>query len=178
LSALAVIAIPIALSVIGIVLNSFHIVHDQPQYSLEADPIHKLAAERHANYRFFQLQRARILQRQKTVGRYSWLVLIAFIASAWFLYSDTVKTTTVSKQISAIQTFANDDGPDAVLAVTLADGSGVQYLLKAAEVRRVNAATTAALPKQTIENWQPASLKTVVNIGDVKVPLGIALKIE
>ena len=178
MSPLAVIAIPIALIIIGIVLNSLHIVHDQPQYSLEADPTHKLAAERHANYQFFHLQRTRILQRQKTVGRYSWLVLIVFIASAWFLYFDTVKATTVSKQISMIQTFAKDDGTDAVLALTLADGSGVQYRLKATESQRVTAAKTAAQPKPEIENWQPESLKTAVNIGDVNVPLGIALKID
>jgi len=57
------------LILIGILLNSLHIVHDQPQYSLEDDPTHKLAAERHANYHFFHLQRARILKRQKRVGQ-------------------------------------------------------------------------------------------------------------
>ena len=50
-----------ALIVIGILLNSFHIVHDQPAFSFEEDPTNKLAAERQANYHFFQLQRARLL---------------------------------------------------------------------------------------------------------------------
>jgi hypothetical protein len=46
LSPLSVIAVPLALIIIGIVLNSIHIVHDQPAYSLENDPANKLAAER------------------------------------------------------------------------------------------------------------------------------------
>jgi hypothetical protein len=58
-SPLLVIAIPLALTLIGIALNSFHIVHDQPEYSLEKDRANKLAAERQANYHYFFLQRAR-----------------------------------------------------------------------------------------------------------------------
>jgi hypothetical protein len=81
-SPLFVIIIPLALTMIGILLNSFHIVHDQPEYSLEEGPANKLAAERQANYHFFQLQRARILQRQKRVGQYAWLVLAVFITSS------------------------------------------------------------------------------------------------
>ena len=38
MSPLSVIAVPLALIIIGIVLNSIHIVHDQPAYSLENDP--------------------------------------------------------------------------------------------------------------------------------------------
>jgi hypothetical protein len=61
---LLVITIPMALIVIGITLNGLHIVHDQPQFSLEENPTDKLAAERRANYHFFYLQRARMLKRQ------------------------------------------------------------------------------------------------------------------
>jgi hypothetical protein len=42
-SPLFVIIIPLALTIIGIMLNSFHIVHDQPAFSLEEDPVNKLA---------------------------------------------------------------------------------------------------------------------------------------
>ena len=35
MDSLLVITIPMVLIVIGIALNSFHIVHDQPQFSLE-----------------------------------------------------------------------------------------------------------------------------------------------
>lgn len=65
MSPLLVIVIPLALTIIGIMLNSFHIVHDQPAFSFEEDPAHKLAAERQANYHFFQLQRARLFETPK-----------------------------------------------------------------------------------------------------------------
>jgi hypothetical protein len=55
------------------ILNNFQVVFDRPQYSLEEDPDKKLAAER----RFFDLQRVRFLKRQKKVGQYGWLVLVA-----------------------------------------------------------------------------------------------------
>ena len=167
-------AIPMALIVIGIVLNSFYIVHDQPEFSLEEDPVLKLAAERRANYRFFQLLRVRTLKRQKTVGRYGWLVLAAFIASSWLLYSYAVKATTASKQISAIQTFAADNGKDAVLSLTLSDGSNIQYLVKAADPRHVKTATT---DEQAIHRWQLTSLGTAVNVGEAAMPPGMALRI-
>ena len=130
MSSLWVIIIPVALIALGILLNSFHIVHDQPEFSSEEDPIRKLAAERQANYQFFKHQRARLLTRQNRVGRYGWLVLAVSVASSWFLYSDAVRTTTASKQISAIQTFAVADSKDAVLSVTLSDGSNVKYVVK------------------------------------------------
>ena len=57
MNSLLVITIPMALIVMGIALNSFHIVHDQPEFSLEEDPVSKLAAERRANYNFFYSQR-------------------------------------------------------------------------------------------------------------------------
>jgi hypothetical protein len=165
-----------ALIVIGIVLNSFYIVHDQPEFSLEEDPVHKLAAERQAHYRFWQLQRSRTLKRQKRVGRYGWLVLAAFIASSSLLYSNAVKATTVSKQISTIQTFAADNGTDAVLSLTLSDGSNIQYLVKAGEPRHVMISTTHEQANQTIHRWQLASLGTAVNVGDAAMPLGVALR--
>jgi len=168
-----------ALIVIGIVLNSFHIVHDQPEFSFEEDPAHKLAAERQANSRYFFLQRARILKRQKRIGQYGWLILAVFIASSWWLYGDAVKATTVSKQISAIQTLAvAGSSKDAVLSLTLSDGSNAQYLVKALEPQTVNTTKTVEHSKETIQNWQLASLRTAVNVGDAKLPLGIALKIS
>jgi hypothetical protein len=177
LSPLSVIAIPLVLIVIGIVLNSMRIVHDQPPYSLENDPAKKLADERQANYHFFYLQRARILQRQKRIGQYSCLVLAAVIASSWMLYADAVKATTTSKQISAIQTLSVAGSQEAVLSLTLSDGSKTQYLVKALEPRNVNTHMTDENSKQAIQNSRLTSLGTAVNDGDAKVPLGIALRI-
>jgi hypothetical protein len=177
-SPLLVIGIPLALTIIGIVLNSFHIVHDQPQYSLDEDEANKLAAERQANDRFFHLQRARILQRQKRIGRYGWLVLAVFIASSWWLYSDAVRSTAVSKQISAIQTLAVADSKDTVLSLTLSDGSHVQYVVKAPGARTGNASKKVEQPQESVQKWELASLGTALNIGDARLPLGIALKMS
>jgi hypothetical protein len=167
-----------ALIVIGILLNSFHIVHDQPAFSFEEDPTHKLAAERQANYHFFQVQRARLLKRQKRVGQYGWLVLAVFVGSSWFLYSDAVRATTVSKQISAIQTFAVAESKEAVLSLTLSDGSNIKYVVKASEPYAAQSPKQAEHSAEIQQNWQLASAGTAVNVGDAKVPLGIALRIS
>jgi len=165
------------LIIIGIVLNSLHIVHDQPAYSLENDPVNKLAAERQANYHFFFLQRARMLKRQKRIGQYSWLVLGVVVASSWLLYSDAVKATTVSKQISAIQTLPVSGSKEAVLSLTLSDGSRAQYLVKATEPRSAISVMTDEQAKEAIQNAQLTSLGTAINDGTAMVPLGLALRI-
>ena len=164
-----------ALIILGIVLNSFHIVHDQPAFSLEEDPTQKLAAERSANYHFFQHQRARLLKRQKRVGQYGCVVLMVVVASSWFLYFDAVRATTVSKQISAIQTFAAADSKDAILSLTLGDGSNVKYLVKA-EPSVTHMPKNDEHPIDTLANWQRASLGTAISVGAATVPLGIALR--
>ena len=166
------------LIIIGILLNSFHIVHDQPTFSFEEDPTHKLAAERQANYHFFQLQRQRLLRRQKRVGQYGWLVLAVSVGSSWFLYSDAVRTTTVSKQISSIQTFAVADSKDGVLSLTLSDGSNVKYVVKASKPYTAQSQKGAEHAAEILQNWELASAGTAVNVGDAKVPLGMALRIS
>jgi hypothetical protein len=177
LTPVSVVAIPLTLILIGIVLNSIQVVHDQPEYSLEADPTNKLAAERQANSHFFYLQRARILKRQKRIGQYSWMVLGVVIASSWLLYSDAVKATTVSKQISAIQTLPVAGQKEAVLSLTLSDGSKTQYLVKAMDSRSSISAVADEHAKEAIQNSPLTSLGTAVNDGDAAVPLGIALRI-
>lgn len=178
MSPLLVIVIPMALMIIGILLNSIHIVHDQPEYSLEEEPANKLAAERQANYHFFSSQRVRNLKRQKIVGQYAWLVLLTFVASSWWLYVDAVKATTVSKQISSIQTLPVAGSNEAVLSLTMSDGSKNQYLIKAPELRAVNTVQTDEHTKETIQDWQLTRLGTAVNVGDARLPRGIALRIS
>jgi hypothetical protein len=168
--------IPMTLTIVGILLNSFHIVHDQPEYSLETDPVDKLAAERHANSRYFFLQRARILQRQKRIGQYGWLVLAVFVASSWFLYADAVKATTASKQISAIQTFAIADSNESGISLTFSDGSNAQYIVKALEPHAMPAARREVRSAEILDHWQLASARTAINLGEATVPVGIALK--
>jgi hypothetical protein len=49
-SSVLVIVIPLALTIVGIMwLNSFNLVDNQLEYTLEQDPIIKSAAEHHAN---------------------------------------------------------------------------------------------------------------------------------
>lgn len=178
MSSLFVVIIPLALTMIGIMLNSFHIVQDQPAYSLDEDPVSKLAAERQANYHFIQLQRARSLKRQKRVGRYACFVLAVFIGSAGWLYSDAVKATTVSKQIKTIQTLAVADSKETVLSLTLSDGSHVQYVIKAPQAQSVNPAGIEEPARENIQKWQLANLGTALNVGDARLPMGIALRIS
>jgi len=163
------------LILIGILLNSLHIVHDQPQYSLEDDPTHQLAAERHANYHFFHLQRARILKRQKRVGQYAWLVLGMFIASSWLLYEETVKLTAVSKQISSIRTLSVDGSDEPILSLTLSDGSQMEYLVKAPESRTKTALKLDERSKGSVPVSAPITLRTAIDAGDAMMPRGIVL---
>ena len=178
MSPLFVVIIPLALTMIGIMLNSFHIVHDQPAYSLDEDPVDKLAAERQANFHFFQLQTARSLKRQKRIGRFGCFMLLVFFASAGWLYSATVKTTTMSKRISAIETSAVADSKETVLSLTLGDGSHVQYVVKATETPSANAPTIEEPMRENIQKWQLANLGTAINSGDARLPMGIALKMS
>jgi len=184
-------AIPSMLVILGMILNNFQVVFDRPQYSLEEDPAKKLAAER----RFFDLQRVRFLKRQKRVGQYGWLILVAFVAFSWWLYLDTINKTTASKQIAAIQTLPVIESEDMVLSLTLSDGNNIQYLIKSPTLTltlsdetntqyiklpkaKTLGLTGEGLSKEAVQGWQLTSLGTALSIGDVGVPLGIALNIS
>jgi hypothetical protein len=186
------VAIPSMLVILGMILNNFQVVFDRPQYSLEEDPAKKLAAER----RFFDLQRVRFLKRQKRVGQYGWLVLVAFVAFSWWLYVDTVNKTTASKQITAIQTLPVVESEDMVLSLTLSDGNNIQYLIKSPtliltlsdqtdtqyiklpKAKTPSVTEKAGLSNEAVQGWRLTSLGTALSIGDVGVPLGIALNIS
>jgi hypothetical protein len=65
---LLIVVLPLALTIVGIMLlNRLNHVRDQPEYSREIDTDDKLAAEREANHHDSHLQRARILERQRSV---------------------------------------------------------------------------------------------------------------
>lgn len=191
---LLVIAVPLVLVMLGMILNSFQISFDQPASSPEQDPAKRLDAERQAYRKFFDLQRRRSLTRQKRVGQYGWLVLAAFVASFWWMYFDTVNKTTASKQIAAIQTLPVVESKDIVLSLTLTDGDNIQYLIKSPTLTRSDgtntqyikspkagtsgATTKEGLSNEAVQNWRLTSLGTALSIGEVKVPLGIALNIS
>jgi hypothetical protein len=185
-------AIPSMLVILGMILNNFQVVLDRPQYSLEEDPAKKLAAER----RFFNVQRVRFLKRQKRVGQYGWLVLVAFVAFSWWLYLDTVKKTTASRQIAAIKTLPVVESEDMVLSLTLSDGDNIQYLIKSPtltltlsdetntqyiklpKAKTLGVTEKAGLSNEAVQGGRLTGLGTALSIGDVGVPLGIALNIS
>ena len=127
---LLMIAIPLGVVIVGMVLNSIGLSFDQPPSSAEQDPAKRAAAESEAYRRFFDRQRSRAVTRQKRIGQYAWLLMVAIIGSFIWLYMYTVKKTTAATQIAALQTLAKEEGKEMVLSVTLKDGSNVKYLIK------------------------------------------------
>jgi len=178
MNTLYVVAIPLVLVIVGMILNSIQISFDQPESSSEEDPGKKLQAERQAYRTLFDRQRTQSMKRQKRVGQYAWLVLATLVASFWWLYSDTVNKTTASKQIAAIQTLPVYGSKDFVLSVTLRDGDNVQYLVKSSKAPTSSATTKEGLSKETVQAWRLGSLGTALSIGEVQLPLGIALTIS
>ncbi|TMA13379.1 MAG: hypothetical protein E6J89_01650 [Deltaproteobacteria bacterium] len=116
------------------------------------------------------------MKRQKRVGQYAWLVMIAFIGSFIWLYMDTVNKTSLSNRIAALQTLATEEGKDMVLSLTLSDGNNVKYLIKLPQADKSEPA--ANLSKEKVSSWELEKLGTALSIGDKPLPLGVALKMS
>ena len=101
-----IVAIPLVLLVVGMILNSIGLSFDQPPTSAEQDPVKRAAAEAEGYRRFFDLQRKHAVLRQKRIGQYAWLLIVATIGSFIWLYKYTVSTTTAATQIATMQTMA------------------------------------------------------------------------
>jgi hypothetical protein len=173
-----IVAIPVVLVIVGMVLNSIGLSFDQPPSSSEQDPAKRVAAEREAYRRFFDLQRSRAVTRQKRVGRYAWLVLAAIIGSFIWLYMYTVTKTAATTQIAMLQTLPTEEGKGTVLSVTLKDGSNVKYLIKPSQADTLDAATKEGISKQKVSSWDMEKSGTVLSIGESPLPLGVALKVS
>jgi hypothetical protein len=191
-----IIAIPVVLLITGMILNGIQISFDQPETSTEPDAGKKMAAERQSYRNLFDSQRRNSLTRQKRVGQYSWVVLLAIVGSSVWLYVVTVNKTTASKQIAAIQTVPVVEGKEVVLSLTLNDGNNIQYLVKSpamtltvsdsSNTEYIKSAKTEGwvaggqkgLSKEAVQNWRLQGLETATSIGDADIPLGIALKIS
>jgi len=191
-----IVAIPVVLIAIGMILNGIQISFDQPETSTEEDTGKKLAAERQSYRNLFDSQRRSSLTRQKRVGQYAWVVLLAIVGSAVWLYVDTVTKTTAAKQIAAIQTVPVVEGKEVVLSLTLNDGNSVQYLVKspgmaspdgagkdgqpiqAVKTESPGAGAREGFSKEPVQSWRLQGLETATSFGDAAVPLGIALKIS
>src|SRR6478672_12334085 len=103
-----IVAIPLVLVIVGMVLNSIGLSFDQPPSSAEQDPAKRAAAESEGYRRFFDLQRKRAVTRQKRIGQYAWLLMVAIIGSFIWLYVYTVNKTTGTTQIAALQTLQTE----------------------------------------------------------------------
>jgi hypothetical protein len=175
---LFIVAIPLVFVFVGMVLNSIGLSFDQPPSSAEQDPAKRAAAEREDYRRFFDLQRSRAVTRQKRVGQYAWLLIIAIIGSSIWLYVYTVNKTTVATQMAALQTLATEDGKETVLSVTLKDGSNVKYLIKSPQADALEAARKEGISNQKVSSYDMEQSGTILSIGESPLPLGVALKVS
>jgi hypothetical protein len=175
---LLVIAVPLALIIIGMIVNSFDLAFDQPPSSPEQDPAKRLSAEREAYRQFFDRKRHQAIKRQKRVGQYGWLLLVVTVGAFIWLYVDTSHKAVLSNRVAALQTLGSQEGKQMVLSLTLADGSNVKYLVKLPEADKMPEAVKAAVAKETISSWELEKLGTALSLGDNPLPMGIALKIS
>jgi hypothetical protein len=173
-----IVAIPLVLVIVGMVLNSIGLSFDQPPSSSEQDPAKRLAAERDTYRKFFDLQRSRAVTRQKRVGQYGWLLMVAIIGSFIWLYNYTVNKTTVATQIAALQTLGTEEGKETVLSVTRKDESNVKYLIKSSKTDTPDAATKEGISKERVSSYEMSQIGTALSIGESPLPLGVALKMS
>jgi hypothetical protein len=160
------------------ILNSMGVLFDQPPSSREQDPLKRLTAENESYRKLFHLQRSRATTRQKRVGQYGWLVMASFIGAFIWLYNDTVNKTSLSTRVAALQTLGTEEGKQMVLSVTLSDGNNVKYLIKLAQADKLETVAKDAVSKEKVSSWELERLGTALSIGDIPLPLGIALRIS
>jgi hypothetical protein len=172
-----IVAIPLVLVIVGMVLNSIGLAFDQPPTSAEQDPAKRAAAEGEAYRRFFDLQRRRAVTRQKRVGQYAWLLIVAIIGSFIWLYMYTVNKTTATTQIAMLQSLPTEEGKETVLSVTLKDGSNVKYLIKPPQADTLEAAKKEGISKEKVSSYEMSQLRTAFNVGENPLTAGVALKI-
>ena len=172
-----IVAIPLVLVIVGMVLNSIGLSFDQPPSSAEQDPAKRAAAEGEAYRRFFDLQRRRAVTRQKRVGQYAWLLIVAIIGSFIWLYMYTVNKTTATTQIAMLQSLPTEEGKETVLSITLKDGSNVKYLIKPPQADTLEAAKKEGISKEKVSSYEMSQLRTAFNVGENPLIAGVAVKI-
>ena len=172
------VAIPLGLVILGTILNSMDLGFNQPPSSTEQDPVKKLTAEKESYRKFFDLQRSRSVTRQKRVGQYGWLVMVAFIGAFIWLYADTVNKTSLSTRIAGLQTLATEEGKQMVLSVTLSDGNNVKYLIKLPQADKLQTAAKEEVKLEKVSSWEIERLGTALSTGDNPMTLGVALKLS
>lgn len=173
-----VVAIPLGLIFVGMVLNNFGLSFDQPPSSAEQDPVKRVEIERETFRKFFDRQRRTALERQKRVGQYAWLLLLVTSGAFIWLYINTVDKTTLANRIATLQTLGSQEGKDLILSVTASDGANVKYLIKLPPAEKKTDEKKEPVSKETVSTWEIEKLETALSIGDVAMPLGIALKVS
>jgi hypothetical protein len=173
-----IIAVPLVLVFGGMLWNGIGLSYDQPPSSAEQDPAKRAAAEGEAYRRFFDLKRKQSIARQKRVGQYAWLLVIAFIGSFIWLYNYTVNKTVATSQIATLQTMPVEDGKDMVLAVTLKDGSTAKYRIQSSPPASSGVATKEEVSQQKVSSYDMEQSGTILSIGSTPLPLGVALKVS
>ena len=172
------VAVPLAVVILGMILNSFDLGFNQPPSSTEQDAVKKLTAEKESYRKFFDLQRNRSIKRQQRVGQYGWLVMATFIGAFIWLYADTVSKTSLSSQIAGLQTLATEEGKQMVLSVTQSDGVNVKYLIKLPEADKSQLAAKEAPASEKVSKWEIERLGTALSTGDNPLTLGVTLKLS
>lgn len=175
---LFIVAIPLALVMVGMVLNRTGLSFDQPPSSTEQDPAKRAAAEREDYRRFFDRQRSRAVTRQNRVSQYGWLLMLAIIGSFIWLYMYTVTKTTAATEIATLQTLATEEAKEMVLSLTLKDGSNVKYLIKSPGADALEAARKEGISNQKVSSWEMSQLRTAFNVGENPLPVGVAVKVS
>jgi len=173
-----VVAVPLLLILVGMILNSIGLSFDQPPSSPEEDPIKRLTAEKEAYRRFFDRQRSRAFKRQKRVGQYGWLVLIATVGSFIWLYVDTVNKTALANRVATLRTLGSQEGKDMILSLTLSDGSNVKYVIKRPDPDQFKSIVDAGSEAEKVSSWEMESLATAMSLGAHAMPLGVALRMS
>jgi len=172
------VAVPLAVVIVGMILNSIDLGFNQPPSSTEQDAVKKLTAEKESYRKFFDLQRSRSIKRQQRVGQYGWLVMATFIGAFIWLYADTVSKTSLSSQIAGLQTLATEEGKQMVLSVTQSDGVNVKYLIKLPEADKSQFAAKEAPASEKVSKWEIERLGTALSTGDNPLTLGVALTLS
>ena len=176
---IVIVLVPLVLIIIGMVLNSIGLSFDQPPSSAEQDATKRLTIERDTFRQFFDRQRTTVMNRQKRVGQFAWLLLFATIGSFVWLYNFTVDKTVALNRIASLQTLGAQEVKDLILSVTLIDGSNVKYIIKLpAADQKVDPKAKEAISTEKVSSWELEKLTTALSIGDSALPLGVALKIS
>ena len=118
------------------------------------------------------------MTRQKRVGQYAWLLIVAIIGSFIWLYLYTVKQITATTQMATLQTLPTEDGKATVLAVTLKDGSNVKYLIKTPPAGALETAKKDGISQQKVSLYEIEQSGVALSIGESPLVPGVALKVS